>query len=58
MVKEHSLAIYETTAENGGMLRMTAGYCAQLKIKTQSENMRKKYSFYIKILHDLKLLWS
>lgn len=42
MVKEHSLAIYETTAENGGMLRMTAGYCAQLKIKTQSENMRKK----------------
>lgn len=41
-MKDHSLAIYETTAENGGMLRMTAGNCAKLKIKTHSENMRKK----------------
>lgn len=42
-MKEHSLAIYETTAENGGMLRMTAGNCAQLKSKTHSENMRKQF---------------
>lgn len=41
-MKEHSLAIYETTAENGRMLRMTAGNCAQLKVKTHCENMRKK----------------
>jgi len=41
-VKEHSLTIYETTAENGGTLRMTAGNCAQLKIKIHSKNMRKK----------------
>lgn len=55
-MKEHSLAIYETTAENGGMLGMTAGNCTQLKTKAHSETMRGKNNFHTQIFHDLKLL--
>lgn len=56
-MKEHSLAIYETTAENGGMLGMTAGNCTQLKFKAHSETRKGKIISTLNFFfHDLKLL--